>query len=83
MSHIEGYYPSPMQAIKSVEFPFTIYGYGRVENWSAWCVFLSWFEQEMDAHKRTLEALQRATAMDDTDDDYSVRLQQYCMSTQP
>jgi hypothetical protein len=69
--------------IKSVEFPFTIFGYGRIENWSAWCVFLTWFEQEMDAHKRTLDALAQATMLDDVDDSYDVRLQEFAVRCLP
>ena len=67
----------------TLHLPIQMPGFGKIESEEGWMLFYAWMKEEMEAHQRTLEALRQATTQDDTDDDYTVRLHQYVLETQP
>jgi hypothetical protein len=66
-----------------IDLPFNIPGYGVISTHQGWQVFLSHYEALTAAFKRTQEALEQATMLDDVDDSYDVRLQEYAIRCLP
>ena len=69
----------------TLHLPIQMPGFGRIESKESWILFMAWMKEEMEAHQATLRSLELAlaTTLDDTDNEYRVRLEQYCMGTQP
>ena len=66
-----------------LHLPITMPGYGLVEDEAGWMTFVQWLRFEMDAHQATRRALELSTALDDTDNDYNTRLQEYAVRNLP